>query len=645
MLKNIYFDYSAFVILAVLLGSVIYKNLVRGKTNRVYLLLVASSLLTTMFDIWAVTLDNNGSGYVFLKYLSHTMYLFLHAMAVPLYIIYFLVMTDMFDLFLRKRIKVTLLLLPEVSIIVALLINLFEHRLFYLDEAEAYTRGEWFLLLYIVTAFYMVYECYLIIRYRKLLEIDRLSSFVVGIMVMMIAVVIQYFCPTLLLEMFASAIGLLFIFMMVQRTEENVDTGTGYNKFKTYVDDMKRAFINHKQNTIIMVNVTNFESMRDMLGYDEIQLFKKEVAQQMAQRLFEEKVNAEFYYLGNGNFRIRISRKYEDKVETIAERLNSFLKDDVSWNDMKINMVACVCIVHCPEDIGDIESLNAFGYDLGAKHYSGNVLYASKIYKKQYYDIMRDIDTIIESALLNHKFEMYYQPIYSVAEKRFRSAEALIRLKDEKYGFISPEIFIPAAEKSGAIHKIGDFVLEEVCSFIASREFEKLGLEYVEINLSVAQCMHKQFKEHVLDILKKYGVNNGQVNLEITETAAGIDQTIMLENINALYREGLAFSLDDFGTGYSNMLRIASIPFKLIKLDKIFTRFEDNPNLLIVIENTIKMIKSMNMKIVIEGVETKEILDRFTELGCDYVQGYYFSKPVARADFIAFFNAKQMPVS
>ena len=640
MLKNIYFDYSAFVILAVLLGSVIYKNLVRGKTNRVYLLLVATSLLTTVFDIWAVTLDNQGSGFVCFKYLSHSLYLLLHAMAEPLYIGYFLVMTDTMELLLRKKIKVILLLLPEASIVVALAINIFYHKMFYLDEADAYTRGPWFLLLYIVTVFYMIYECYLIVRYRKLLEADRLSSFVVGIMVMMIAVVIQYFCPTLLLEMFASAIGLLFIFMMVQRTEENVDTGTGYNKFKTYVDDMKRAFINQTQSTIIMVNVTNFESVRDMLGYDEIQSFKKDVAQKMAQKVLEEKVNAEFYYLGNGNFRIQIPEKYGNKVEIIAERLNTFLKDDVSWNDMKINMVACVCIVHCPADIGDIESLNVFGYDLGAKYYTGNVLYASKIYKKQYYDIMRDIDTIIESALLNQKFEMYYQPIYSVKEKRFRSAEALIRLKDEKYGFISPEIFIPAAEKSGAIHKIGDFVLKDVCSFIAGKEFKELGLEYVEINLSVAQCMRKQFTEHVLGILQKYGVDNTQVNLEITETVAGIDQTILLDNINALYREGLAFSLDDFGTGYSNMLRIASIPFKLIKLDKIFTHFEDNPNLLIVVENTIKMIKSMNMKIVIEGVETKEILERFTELGCDYVQGYYFSKPVARADFIAFLKAQ-----
>ena len=85
--------------------------------------------------------------------------------------------------------------------------------------------------------------------------------------------------------------------------------------------------------------------------------------------------------------------------------------------------------------------------------------------------MMHDMDTIIESALSNKRFEVYYQPIYSVKEKKFHSAEALIRLKDEKYGFISPEVFIPVAEKSGAIHKIGDFVLEQVCAFIASDEY------------------------------------------------------------------------------------------------------------------------------------------------------------------------------
>lgn len=259
--------------------------------------------------------------------------------------------------------------------------------------------------------------------------------------------------------------------------------------------------------------------------------------------------------------------------------------------------------------------------------------------KQLHFDMMHDMDTIIESALSNKRFEVYYQPIYSVKEKKFHSAEALIRLKDEKYGFISPEVFIPVAEKSGAIHKIGDFVLEQVCAFIASDEYKKLGMSYIEVNLSVVQCMQPKLANHIMEILNRYGVRPEQLNLEITETAASISQQALEDNIEDLTNMGMKFSLDDFGTGYSNMQRIVKLPFDIIKLDRTFTELYDNPKLGIVLTNAINMIKAMKMKIVVEGVETAEMLKLFSELECEYIQGYYFSKPIPREEFVKFIQA------
>lgn len=261
---------------------------------------------------------------------------------------------------------------------------------------------------------------------------------------------------------------------------------------------------------------------------------------------------------------------------------------------------------------------------------------ASELLKRLHYGMMHDMDAIIEAALSGNRFEVYYQPIYSVEEKKFHSAEALIRLKDEKYGFISPEIFIPVAEKSGAIHKIGDFVLEQVCAFIASDEYKKLGLSYIEVNLSVVQCMQPKLANHIMDILTRYGVRPEQLNLEITETAASISQQALEDNIEDLTNMGMKFSLDDFGTGYSNMQRIVKLPFNIIKLDRTFTELYDNPKLGIVLMNTINMIKAMEMKIVVEGVETAEMLKLFSDLECEYIQGYYFSKPIPRSEFVKF---------
>lgn len=189
------------------------------------------------------------------------------------------------------------------------------------------------------------------------------------------------------------------------------------------------------------------------------------------------------------------------------------------------------------------------------------------MYQHSHFDLMRDIDSIIENAITHKLFKVYYQPIYSIKDKHFNSAEALIRLFDDKYGFISPELFIPAAERSGAIHRIGAFVLDEVCRFISSEDFKKLGIDYIEVNLSVAQCMRNDLSEEILDIMKRHNVSSESINLEITETAASYSQENLVENMNELSASGIGFSLDDYGTGYSNMDRVSSMQFDIIKLD------------------------------------------------------------------------------
>ena len=144
----------------------------------------------------------------------------------------------------------------------------------------------------------------------------------------------------------------------------------------------------------------------------------------------------------------------------------------------------------------------------------------------------------MDEALAEHRFEVYYQPIYSVEAKRFTAAEALLRLNTEKYGFISPDIFIPAAERSGAIHRIGRYVLEEVCNFIAEDSWKELGLAYIDVNLSAVQCLEKNLAHEISEILYKHHVKPEQINLEITETAASFGQHEMIANIENLSARG-----------------------------------------------------------------------------------------------------------
>ena len=324
-------------------------------------------------------------------------------------------------------------------------------------------------------------------------------------------------------------------------------------------------------------------------------------------------------------------------MEAVAEEINQELKKNTSFNGLDIALTPFIVLACCPEEITDFKMLMSFGLDFHKKNpYTGKVVNASEIYNPGQLDIRTNIDLIIDRALENNSFEVYYQPIYSVSQSRFISAEALIRLFDPQYGFISPETLITAAEENGAIHKIGEFVFDKVCQFIVSDEFKNLNLDYIEVNLSVAQIMNSDLPDTIFSIMKKYNVPADKINLEITETAADYAQRVMTENLDKLMQAGLSFSLDDYGTGYSNMKRVVQLPLKIIKLDKSFVDESNNPKMWVFLKNTVKMLKDMNMEIVVEGVETQEMLDAFSDMQCDFIQGYFFSKPIPKNDFVTF---------
>lgn len=634
-MKLVYFDYCACILLVILVISTILRRMTRGKENGIFLALLVVFLAAAASDVWAVTLDNMGMGHVLVKYISHTMYLMFRYLTIPFYVVYIVALTDIWHKIGLRKILVSLGV-PFFAVVLMLFFNVSSGFIFYFDENDTYTRGNGFLLLYVFTIYYVVYGLAILFTYRKLFGKRRWASLLMIFPITLIAALIQYFFPNYLVEMFANAICLQFITIMVKRPEETIDTDTGLGIGSAYGEDMKRSFLNGKPMDIIIVNIANYDSVREMLGYDSFHELLRKIARRLEQVNRRMNIKAELYHLGEGGFRFVIDRRNFDKTEACAQAVNIAMKRSFRINQMEMNLITCVCIVRCPKEIADLDSLMAFENDVDARTYTGEVLYAAQLYRKEYYDVMKDIDLIIERAMTQNRFAVYYQPIYSVNEKRFNSAEALIRLKDDEFGFISPEMFIPAAEKSGAIHKIGNFVLEEVCRFMASGTFEKLNLDYIEVNLSVAQCMQTNLSKNILGTLSKYQISPGQINLEVTETAASYSQNAMMENLQELTRAGIHFSLDDFGTGYSNMHRVASLPLHIVKLDKSLTNIEENPKMWIVLENMIKMIKEMKMKIVVEGIETERLVQQFSNLKCEYIQGYYYSKPLPKDEFVSF---------
>ncbi len=637
MEKVIYFDICAFFLMVILLFSTIWRKMIHGKENRYFLYTLICTFLTIIVDIWALVIDNMAGEFLVQKYISHSLYLLIHSITVPVYIAYIVSLTDTWHLLKASLLSKFILALPYAIILVSVIANTNNKKVFYLDENLRYTRGPWFPIIYISGFIYAAYGVYYIFHYKELFKKTRFWALMSVFIMVMGATIFQMFMPHLPVEMFATSIGLLFIAMFVQKPEENIEIVTGLHNKNIYASNIKRNYTNDKVFDIILINVANFTSVRDILGYDKMNTLLLDLANRFKEIGKKFKLKSDLYYLDNGKFRFVIEEKYRHLTEDVANHINETLSSGIIVHHMNINLINQVCVCKCPYDVADFEILMHFGEQFSKDYdYTGEVLFARDLFKKERYDLFNKLDSIIENAITNRKFQVYYQPIYSIKEQRFNSAEALLRLKDDDFGFIPPDVFIPNAEKSGAIHRIGAYVLEEVCEFIASPDFNKLNIDYIEINLSTSQCMHPDLVSQVLGTLKKYKISPDKINLEITETAAANAQSIMADNLEKLTSAGINFSLDDFGTGYSNMQRVASLPLKMVKLDRTFVNHEDNPKLFIVLENTIKMIKDMEMEIVAEGIETETLVQRFSDMKCEYIQGYYYSKPIPKNDFIAF---------
>lgn len=634
MSKVLYFDYAAFCVFTLIMVSVIMKKMTRGKLNRQFQIVLTIAMVATAFDIGAIAFDNMGERHVVTQYIFHTGYLFFHVVSSAMYATYVVNIVDAIHIF-RGKVKSFILVLPTLLCMIMLGVNFFTPCVFSIGGQGEYRREFFMTFLYAAGIFYMILGFMVVTRYHRRLTRGRFVSTIAIFPLVVVAAVFQMFNPDIPIEMFANAIGLLFVALLIQSPEQVISSATGLNKITRYMDDVRNSLDNGLDITVVMITMENDKTLRGILGVEEYHKLLREISEDFLEWSRPYGYDVEWYYLGTGMFRCVMNQRIKDRAEDFAERINEKLKKGYKYNDMFINLLPIICITRCPQDIEDVDSVMRFGGELAEHEYTGRVLYARDIYNKERYDLMRDMDMILDKAFAENRFEVYYQPIYSIDSGKYNSAEALLRLNDDMYGYISPEIFIPAAEENGMIHKIGKFVLEEVCRFIAGEKFKNLGLEYVEVNLSVIQCMSSELSEDVRAVMERYGVSNEQINLEITETAAAYAQTTMMDNINSLTDDGIAFSLDDFGTGYSNMKRIASMPFAIVKLDKTFADIDTDAKMMKVVKNTISMVKDMNMKIVVEGVETEKSLREFNNLGVDYIQGYYFSRPLPQDKFIS----------
>jgi len=238
----------------------------------------------------------------------------------------------------------------------------------------------------------------------------------------------------------------------------------------------------------------------------------------------------------------------------------------------------------------------------------------------------------MEKALEEHQFRVYYQPKHDSFTGKLVGAEALVRWIHPDYGFMSPGDFIPMFERNGFICKLDSYVLHQVVSDFQMWKEHNIQMVPVSINFSRKDFYEPEWIERHIQVMKDSGLDTSYFHLEVTESAYSGDESIIKEKIKLLRDEGFVIEMDDFGAGYSSLGTLATYPLDIIKLDISFVKNIEVTS--VMVEAIVNLAHRMGYKTTAEGVETSRELLVMQNFGCDYIQGYYFSKPLSGADYM-----------
>lgn len=374
--------------------------------------------------------------------------------------------------------------------------------------------------------------------------------------------------------------------------------------------------------TVMLFDLDRFKVVNDTYGHDVGDMLLR----QISQRLISMGLTTDtLYRLGGDEFALLSSGLTESRAVSLAQNICDAINQPYTIYNTIINITTSVGIV-----ISDTERRSDYLYkfaDLALYEAKNEGAGKIKVFRQWMLDKLQESRTLehdMALALANKEFVVYYQPIVDSFTQEIYSYEALIRWIHPLKGILSPDTFIPVAEKTGMINEMGKSMLEMACREAASWVIPAK----ISVNVSPVQLSSKAFAAIVVSILNETGLSADRLELEVTESSLFTESKTPMNTLNRLRALGVKISIDDFGTGYSSLSRLSRLAFDKIKIDKSFVNSvstqEDALNIIRLITG---MAKSLNMKTVAEGVETQEQLESLKALGCDLIQGYLFGKP------------------
>ena len=642
MLKSIMrwiyqYDVAALFISLVILFNLFISQRIKTRVSKAFKILAIDLFFATVFDLITIyTISYYELCPVWLNYVLNIIALLTYNSLPVFYIISIMygALSEEQDFTITQKL---FLAIPICASSFLIITTPFTKAVIYFTTDGQYKIGSAFDILTVIGFVYLIMVVIYGIMKRKTLRTEQTITIIVYTVTTISALIICNIWTKLLITLFFASLSVLVTYLSLDNPSEYTDPIMDiYNK-KAFMFTTANFFNSHKQFTVLGIQIEGISYLNETLGYNNFNKILVKIARKICGICGKNNV----YRLSGSKIAIVIHSDDKNKDDKFLE-LQLLFSQSIKISEIEVSPKVKMATFECPEAADNFVKLNDLIFDTlnSSEIESGKIVDGNKKMlekSRREYELVQ----ILKQALTQNQFEVFYQPIYSVKKKKFTTAEALVRLTNEELGFVSPDEFIPIAERNGLILLIGEFVFRSVCKFIIKNKLWEKGIEYIHVNLSAIQCMQEKLHEQLISIMDFYGLDYKLIELEVTETAAIASSDTLLKNMKSLMENNMNFALDDYGMGYSNTSSILQYPFHTIKLDKsIVWAAVKNERAQKLLHHTIAMFRDMGIELVAEGVETSEMAVMLMKMKCDYLQGFLYSKPVNERAFLELLEHK-----
>ncbi len=630
---NLYFDIAAIVIFIVLIFAAVLKRQLIGLSNKLFIVSIALALATAVFDILAslpmfdvATLFALNTVFMLVRS-AMTVSVFFYATNLGRALVYMK----------RHGWLFPLVMTPFFVLVIMFVVNAFTKQIFDYLPGPEYRRGGLIWIPYFVGYLYAFSGLVFVVLGRKYHSASQTIAVISVFILQIAASVFQLFSNAVLIEMFVAAITFFMLSLFLESPENFVDAKTKDRNYTSFESNMKQKFDFRDNFSILLVHAMNSSALYNLYQPKKAIGFIRACNAMLRGKIMAIEKSCVVYYLGDATFACCYDKKASDQAifDTVRQTFSSPMMN----NGISFQFIAKLCLVHCPEDCKDVDSLLAFStlfYEL-----TDSDVLDLEPYRSSSGNVLFELDHLLEKAIREESFSLYYQPIYSIKQKRFTCAEALLRLHDSTFGLLMPGLIIPYAEKRGKMVAIGRIVLKRAFAFYAKELKETL--DYLEVNLSPLQLQDPYLSQDILALASQFDIEPSDIVFEITESSSIGENPVVGENLDSLSNAGFRIAIDDFGTGYSNFARIIHLNVCTLKFDKSMTDAFDVGDQDDLYRGLFSLFRGRGIKMLFEGVERQETVDKLSKAEADEVQGFYFSKPIPEVEFLNFIRTKNKP--